>query len=107
MSKRRAWRQTTTSSSARGYGAQWAKLREAKLRANPMCETGCGAPATQVDHIRSKAEGGTNDDTNLRSLCSACHKQKTSSEAGKAAAGGARRETGATDTRGTTRRERT
>ena len=30
-----------------------------------------------VDHITPKAKGGTDDDDNLQSLCTACHDAKT------------------------------
>jgi hypothetical protein len=34
-------------------------------------------PATEVDHIIALANGGTHDRSNLQSLCSACHINKT------------------------------
>ncbi|MDK1339207.1 HNH endonuclease, partial [Cronobacter sakazakii] len=37
-------------------------------------------PATTVDHIKPKAHGGTDEDSNLRSLCCPCHKRKTATE---------------------------
>jgi 5-methylcytosine-specific restriction protein A len=39
--------------------------------------------ANQVDHIKPKAKGGTDDETNLQSLCEAHHTQKTIEETGK------------------------
>lgn len=33
----------------------------------------CAAPATEVDHIQPRAYGGTEDLSNLRSLCHPCH----------------------------------
>jgi 5-methylcytosine-specific restriction protein A len=33
-----------------------------------------------VDHIKPKANGGTDDETNLQSICEACHKEKTRKE---------------------------
>lgn len=75
-----AWRTTTTSSTARGYGANWSKLRMMKLRADPMCEVCQHAPAVQVDHIKAKAHGGTDDPSNLQSICRECHQAKTSRE---------------------------
>ncbi|MER7922194.1 HNH endonuclease [Streptomyces sp. NPDC096057] len=43
----------------------------------------CGAPATDVDHIEA---GDNHSMANLRALCAWCHKQKSSSEGGTAAA---------------------
>lgn len=62
--------------------AAWKKLRAAKLRTNPICEHfGCIRPAEQVDHIKPRAEGGTDAWDNLRSLCVPHHQQKTSADA--------------------------
>ncbi|HCL5939948.1 TPA: HNH endonuclease [Citrobacter freundii] len=38
------------------------------------------APAETVDHIKPKAHGGTDDLSNLESICSGCHKAKTARE---------------------------
>lgn len=43
----------------------------------------CGAPATDVDHIRP---GDDHSDANLRSLCGPHHRAKSSSEGGRASA---------------------
>lgn len=65
------------SSARRGYGRQWRKLRAAHLTAHPFCEE-CGrAEATDVDHVLSRAKGGSDEAANLRSLCHACHSRKT------------------------------
>ena len=37
--------------------------------------------ATEVDHIVPKAEGGTDEETNLQSICRCCHAVKTKEEA--------------------------
>jgi len=44
-----------------------------------MCDAiGVTRPATDVDHIRPLADGGSFDDpANLRSLCHACHSAVT------------------------------
>lgn len=34
----------------------------------------------ELDHIRNKALGGTDDKSNLQSLCTPCHKKKTQME---------------------------
>lgn len=46
----------------------------------------CPYPATDVDHILPAHMGGDDSDENLTSLCGWCHRQKTSREAGQAAA---------------------
>jgi len=33
--------------------------------------------ATEVDHILSKANGGTDDENNLQAICKVCHRIKT------------------------------
>lgn len=38
--------------------------------------------ATEVDHIMPLAKGGSNDLTNLQSLCKRCHSRKTATEDG-------------------------
>lgn len=50
--------------------------------------TGKYRPANQVDHIRPKSNGGTDAETNLQAICTACHQAKTAAEA-TAAKGGA------------------
>jgi 5-methylcytosine-specific restriction protein A len=62
-------RETTA---ARGYGAAWRRIREQRLAQVPCCEL-CGAPATVVHHLRPLREGGSNDASNLQSLCARCH----------------------------------
>ncbi len=69
----------------RGYGTAWDKLRLVILaRDNGLCvpcnTAGRLTPASQVDHIIPKAEGGTDDESNLQSVCVACHRAKTDRE---------------------------
>ena len=76
----------TESSSKRGYGAFWQKLRLAVLeRDDYLCvqckAEGRVAPATDVDHILPKSYGGKDEMGNLQSLCKPCHKIKTAEEA--------------------------
>lgn len=84
------WQQSK-SSAERGYGSKWRKLREIVLRRDagicrcPECEkAGRVRIATEVDHIRPKAEGGTDDLSNLRAIAKSCHKAKTQAEAKRA-----------------------
>jgi len=69
----------------RGYGSAWTKLRESILQRDAgLCQAcrkqGRLTPARDVDHIIPKAEGGTDDESNLQSLCRACHTEKTKAE---------------------------
>jgi len=41
---------------------------------------GCLGKATQADHIRPWAEGGTDDASNGQAVCTACHDKKTGVE---------------------------
>lgn len=59
----------------------WSMLRQSVLlRDGGWCKF-CGKRATEVDHIISRAEGGTHDLNNLISTCKSCHHQKTQEEA--------------------------
>ena len=80
-----AW--SRTSRHERGYGTAWDKLRKAKLLDQPLCEYCLPSritAATEVDHFKPKAKGGTDKWANLRSTCSACHKDKTARESAEA-----------------------
>lgn len=68
------------SAAQRGYGHRWRKLRLMYLRAHPLCAE-CGAPATDVHHLRPKAAGGPDAWDNLQSLCHACHSRVTAADA--------------------------
>jgi len=73
------WASTKGSSTERGYGWRWQKLRAQVLREEPLCRA-CAprvVAATDVDHVVSKAKGGTDDRSNLQPLCEPCHKAKT------------------------------
>jgi 5-methylcytosine-specific restriction protein A len=69
----------------RGYGAEWERQRkQALMRDAGLCQPcrqqGRISVAKQVDHIRPKAAGGTDDLDNLQSICVACHQAKTDRE---------------------------
>lgn len=72
------------SSSARGYNRRWRALRLLVLRESPACVE-CGEPATDVDHIVPKRDGGTDERENLQALCHSCHSRKTLAEGGGSA----------------------
>lgn len=70
---------------ARGYGKAWDRLRRQALQRDKglclHCKTeGRFIPATDVDHIVRKADGGTDALGNLQSLCRAHHQAKTRGE---------------------------
>jgi 5-methylcytosine-specific restriction protein A len=71
----------------RGYGTAWDKLRKRILaRDKHLCQQcrreGRITSGNQVDHIKPKAKGGTDDETNLETLCKAHHDEKTARENG-------------------------
>lgn len=75
------------STTSRGYGYSWQKLREKVLRRDGylcQCEE-CQAlgrvrPAHEVDHRVPKAAGGTDALSNLRAMNHECHKRKTAAD---------------------------
>lgn len=68
------------SSHARGYGRRWRELRSLVINRDPICRQ-CRDHLTQeVDHIKRKADGGSDDLNNLQGLCRACHQAKTKAE---------------------------
>jgi 5-methylcytosine-specific restriction protein A len=64
----------------------WPELRAAALARDGYRCLACGRPATDVDHIKPRAAGGTHELGNLRSLCSACHATITGRFAGRRSA---------------------
>lgn len=78
-----ARRGTTTE---RGYGWAWQKKRKRILKRDGYQCVPCKraervTPADEVDHIVNLAQGGSDDDSNLQSICGACHAEKTKGEA--------------------------
>lgn len=77
------------SSTKRGYGRNWQKLRRMVLARRPVCadpfgihkeQNSGGVLATDVDHIVPKAMGGSDAMDNLQPLCHSCHSRKTALE---------------------------
>lgn len=81
VTHRRSKDQRRGSSSSRGYGSRWQRLRANVLAQQPTCVQ-CGQPATDVDHIDNLGPHGPRgqDLANLQSLCHACHARKTAVE---------------------------
>lgn len=69
-------------STQRGYGGAWRRLRLEILRRDEYtcAHAGCWAKATEVDHIRPKEDGGTDDPANLQAMCHTHHAEKTTNE---------------------------
>lgn len=87
--KRSSWRTTKTqglTTTERGYGAQWRHMRDAVMhRDNYLCQVcladGIYTTASEVDHIKPKSDGGTDEIDNLQAICKSCHQEKTKAEA--------------------------
>ena len=81
----KAWNHEVKSRHERGYGNDWDKVRKnALLRDDYICQDckdeGIYTRGEEVDHIKPKYLGGTNDLSNLRTLCKPHHKQKSLQE---------------------------
>lgn len=77
---------------ARGYGSAWTKLREVVLTRDaglclPCSAAGRVTAGTIVDHKQPKAEGGTDDLSNLQTICKRCHANKTALESARGRTG--------------------
>lgn len=59
------------------YGRTWRRIRDSYVKMHPFCELcyekGILVPVEEVHHKVPLAEGGTNDGSNLISLCHSCH----------------------------------
>ena len=69
------------SAASQGYGAEWRRIREEHLQLEPDCRV-CGRPDSHVDHIVARKQGGTDDHSNLQTLCASCHSRKTATHDG-------------------------
>lgn len=67
--------------SGRG-GRPWRRIRDRILLRDRYACQHCGRVGedNEVDHIVNVAQGGTDDDSNLQTLCPDCHKVKTAAE---------------------------
>ena len=63
------------------YGRSWKRIRDRYIKAHPLCETCLQqdllTSAAEVHHILPLRHGGTNDTSNLMSLCKPCHSRIT------------------------------
>lgn len=57
-------------------GKQWRRLRQLILERDHFICYMCGKKATEVDHIKPGAAGGTNDPNNLAAACGRCNNSK-------------------------------
>lgn len=59
------------------YGRAWREIRSRYISAHPLCELclkyGRLTPVEEVHHIVPVSRGGSNDFSNLMSLCKSCH----------------------------------
>ena len=70
-------------SSQRGYGRCWQRLRLLVLARDPVCRhPGCTELSTDADHIVPRSQGGTDSLGNLQGLCHSHHSAKTAKEDG-------------------------
>ena len=77
LQRRRQYDQVRPSAAERGYDSEWQRVRTTYLKAHPQCYV-CDLPATQVDPITPRREGGSKTDwTNLRPYCHRHHSMKT------------------------------
>lgn len=61
----------------------WTTTVRRILRRDPICYICRTAKATTVDHIISRADGGSDDDGNLAGACQPCHDRKSQMEAAR------------------------
>lgn len=81
--KREKWAKKPTATK-RVTGRKLQAMRERLFKADPLCAE-CRRNdrvtlATQRDHIKPLAEGGTDDDDNVQGLCMDCHDAKSKAE---------------------------
>lgn len=68
-------------------GRKLQAMRAELFASNPLCaeckQQGRVTLATQRDHIKPLAEGGTDTDDNVQGLCGPCHDAKSKTEAAR------------------------
>jgi hypothetical protein len=88
----KAWARKPASWLGSANDRRWRKVRKLRLARNPSC-CGCGAPASQVDHLD---DTGYKDNTSTgnswlnvamtRSLCTTCHARRSARQSAAAPA---------------------
>jgi len=83
------WKHDRRTRQERGYGADWMRARKVIIQRDmalcqPCRRAGRVTPFTEVDHIKPKCQGGTDDHENLELICTNCHGRKTEKEAAAA-----------------------
>lgn len=96
---RKPWHHQDKTAAERGYDHAWVKRRNRiKVRDNGLCQPckrkGRVTLMADVDHIKPKAQGGTDDESNLQCICIACHSTKTARESAEAQGRTIRHQTG-------------
>jgi 5-methylcytosine-specific restriction enzyme A len=70
----------------RQRGRKWMVRQRRQLRLQPLCAAckalGVVTVAEEVDHVVALANGGSDEDSNLQSLCAPCHAEKTAADLG-------------------------
>jgi 5-methylcytosine-specific restriction protein A len=75
---RKAW---SDSARNRRRPGNWKRIRGIVIRRDGFACVKCGSLGPlEVDHILPVAKGGSWEPTNLQTLCSPCHKEKTLAE---------------------------
>ena len=73
----REYQKTRDPATTTRYGSEWRRIRNRYISQHPLCkrceQEGRLTPATDVHHIAPLADGGTNADDNLMSVCKSCH----------------------------------
>lgn len=65
---------------ARGYDAEWRRVRKLVLEAFPLCQV-CGVRrAIQVHHVQPLSRGGSHALSNLLAVCGECHAAITAAQ---------------------------
>ena len=78
----------TAKTTDRGLGWEWQKRRLQALKRDlylcqPCKREGRVTPATEVHHIKARADGGGHELENLLSICPSCHEEATRGQFGQ------------------------
>ena len=75
--------QPRPTSTQRGYDRRWARLARWYRSRHPLCadpfglHEGGAVAGEHVDHVVPQSQGGTNEVSNLQTLCRHCHARKS------------------------------